>query len=145
MACVDRSQPRYVRSQALAHQQAAFDELTAAVVEAGWPHTSVVSMKEAEEELEHQGLWSFLPWIWLSEKKRASKRSANERWVLFLEPATMVKPRMLERLLSGFDARESWYLGRALHDDRMSIIHHYQQEPPYALAHSGFAACLKSL
>ena len=32
------------------------------------------------------------------------------------------------------------YLGRALKDEQMSIIHHYQQEPPYPLAHAGFVA-----
>ena len=42
-------------------------------------------MKDAEEQLQHHGLWSYVPWIWLSEKKRASKRSASERWVLFFE------------------------------------------------------------
>ncbi|CAL1169575.1 unnamed protein product [Cladocopium goreaui] len=131
----------YVRSQGLAHQTMAMNELLAAVVEAGWPHTSVVSMKDAEEELRHGGLWSYFPWIWLSEKKRLkSKRSARGgRWLVFLEASTMVAPKVLGQLLSAYDAREAWYLGRALKDEQMSIIHHYQQEPPYPLAHAGFA------
>eukprot|EP00435_Cladocopium_sp_Y103_P071331 s265_g37.t1 len=105
----------YVRSQGLAHQTLG--------------------------ELRHGGLWSYFPWIWLSEKNRLkSKRSTRGgRWLVFLEASTMVAPKVLEQLLSAYDAREAWYLGRALKDEQMSIIHHYQQEPPYPLAHAGFA------
>ncbi|CAK9063707.1 3-glucosyltransferase (Beta3Glc-T) (Beta 3-glucosyltransferase) (Beta-3-glycosyltransferase-like) [Durusdinium trenchii] len=91
------------------------------------------------QELKHSGLWSYFPWIWQTEKKRFGKRSAGERWVVFLEAATMVDPKALELLLAQYDAREPWYLGRSLQDDQMSIIHHYQQEPAYPLVHAGFA------
>lgn len=37
------------------------------------------------QELKHSGLWSYFPWIWQTEKKRFGKRSAGERWVVFLE------------------------------------------------------------
>eukprot|EP00439_Symbiodinium_sp_Y106_P025472 s437_g3.t1 len=144
----------HVRSQDLPHQKRAVDELTAAVVEAGWPHSSVVSMAEAEKEFRHQGLWSFLPWIWQSEQKRKGsgrgKRQAggSQRWTVFAEPATMVDPGRLEAILASYDAKEPWYLGHGLTDDQMSIVHHYQQEPAYPLGHSAFAlseALLKKL
>ncbi|CAJ1339800.1 unnamed protein product, partial [Effrenium voratum] len=132
----------YVRSQGLAHQQKALEELMATVVAANWPHTAVVPMNEAEEEFQHHGLWSYIPWIWHSEKQRGHARrkaGAGQRWAVFLEAATMVDPEALRNLLASYDAKEVWYLGRALKDDQMSIIHHYQQEPSYPLAHSGFA------
>eukprot|EP00434_Breviolum_minutum_P019407 symbB.v1.2.017113.t1/scaffold1276.1/size127259/4 len=51
----------------------------------------------------------------------------------------MVAPKVLEQMLGAYDAREPWYLGRVLKDEQMSIIHHYQQDPAYPLAHAGFA------
>eukprot|EP00930_Biecheleria_cincta_P057647 TRINITY_DN43547_c0_g1_i1.p1 TRINITY_DN43547_c0_g1~~TRINITY_DN43547_c0_g1_i1.p1 ORF type:complete len:528 (-),score=94.15 TRINITY_DN43547_c0_g1_i1:49-1581(-) len=139
----------YVRSQGVPHHKAALDELIAQVVEAGWPHTSVVSMADAENEFLHKGLWSYLPWIWQSEQRlaatagkkqrRKAGSASGQRWVVFLEPATGVDAKALEALLSGYDAKESVYLGHALKDEQMCIIHHYQQEPAYPLGHAGFA------
>ncbi|CAE7243625.1 B3GLCT [Symbiodinium necroappetens] len=102
-------------------------------------------MAEAEKEFRHQGLWSFLPWIWQSEQKRKGsgrgKRQAggSQRWTVFAEPATMVDPGRLEAILASYDAKEPWYLGHGLTDEQMSIVHHYQQEPAYPLGHSAFA------
>ncbi|CAE8685236.1 unnamed protein product, partial [Polarella glacialis] len=124
----------YVHSQDTIHDRAAVNELTSTVVEAGWSHDSVVSMADAQRDFNHQGLWSYLPWIFLEEEQRAKSRKriaghAGQRWAVFLEPSTAVDPAALEAVLAGYDAKDAWYLGRSLKDENMVIIHHYQQEP----------------
>ncbi|CAE8597425.1 unnamed protein product, partial [Polarella glacialis] len=101
-------------------------------------------MADAQRDFNHQGLWSYLPWIFLEEEQRAKSRKriaghAGQRWAVFLEPSTAVDPAALEAVLAGYDAKDPWYLGRSLKDENMVIIHHYQQEPAYPLAPAGFA------
>eukprot|EP00933_Yihiella_yeosuensis_P060137 TRINITY_DN6216_c0_g1_i1.p1 TRINITY_DN6216_c0_g1~~TRINITY_DN6216_c0_g1_i1.p1 ORF type:complete len:522 (+),score=65.35 TRINITY_DN6216_c0_g1_i1:34-1566(+) len=135
----------YVRNQNTAIDNAAFDEIREAVMKGGWPHDSVVSMVDAEREYRHDGLWSYLPWIYLAEQKRAEANEGRrtvgrgERWAVFLEPSTGVDVNALAKVLAGFDSKEPFYIGRALRDEEYSIIHHYQLEPAYPLVHAGFA------
>lgn len=51
----------------------------------------------------------------------------------------MVDVVKLGALLQSYDARSAVYLGRALRDETSSILHSYSDEPPYPLAHAGFA------
>lgn len=131
-----------VRSQDTPRDRERLSALAAVVAEAGWPLSSVVGMADAERELGHSGLWTYTPWIFQLEQQaqRARRRLAGgQRWLVFLEPATMVDPGTLSELLGGYDAREQVYLGHELRDQSSSIIHHYSQGPPFPHAHAGFA------
>lgn len=133
-----------VRNQDTNVDRLLLTELRSAVTEAGWSHQTVISMTDSEAALNHHGLWTYKPWIFLGEKrlKTESRRSAGgQRWILFLEPATVLNVSNLESILAGYDARKPIFLGRALKDDGSEppIIHHFSTEPPYPHAHCGFA------
>eukprot|EP00929_Paragymnodinium_shiwhaense_P025376 TRINITY_DN15362_c0_g1_i3.p1 TRINITY_DN15362_c0_g1~~TRINITY_DN15362_c0_g1_i3.p1 ORF type:complete len:505 (-),score=84.30 TRINITY_DN15362_c0_g1_i3:19-1533(-) len=131
-----------VRSQNTPHDKALVSELTAAAVEAGWPHTSVVSMLDVEKEFHHNGLWTYVPWIYLTESKWQSQKRrtlGGQRWLVFLEPSTSVNFRRLAEALAKHDAKKPLFLGHSIKDTESTIIHHYSTEPPYPHVHAGFA------
>lgn len=132
-----------VRSQDTPSDRQRVVELRDASQKAGWPHDAVIGMHEAEVDFGHSGLWTYKPWIYWTERKirkmRKKRPVLTQRWLVFVEPATMVDFNALEQLLSTHDAREPHFLGRKLVDSEYSIVHHYSIEPPYPHAHAGFA------
>lgn len=131
-----------VRSQDTAHDRISVAELTAEVVEAGWPLTSVVPMHEAQEQFQHMGLWSLKPWLYFVEKLYSSQRKrsrGSQRWVVFLEPATRINSTRLGEVLSSQDSKDPLLLGRKHVDAQPSIIHHFRTDLAFPFSHSGFA------
>ncbi|KAJ3591329.1 hypothetical protein NHX12_009275 [Muraenolepis orangiensis] len=56
----------------------------------------------------------------------------NSSCLVFLEEETNVKVVQLLQVLSKFDHRKEWFLGKPLHDEESTIIHHYAfaENPP---------------
>uniref|UniRef100_A0A8C9VW90 Beta 3-glucosyltransferase a n=1 Tax=Scleropages formosus TaxID=113540 RepID=A0A8C9VW90_SCLFO len=70
---------------------------------------------------DNEGDWSILPLLpYLS-----ATFGKNSSWILFLEEQTNVKLDRLLHILRKFDAEKEWFLGKPLHDDESTIIHHY--------------------
>ncbi|XP_071767913.1 beta-1,3-glucosyltransferase [Centroberyx gerrardi] len=70
---------------------------------------------------EYEGDWSILPTLpYLS-----AFFSQSASWFFFLEEETSVTLAALLQVLNRYHAQEEWFLGRRLHDDEASIIHHY--------------------
>ncbi|TRY66000.1 hypothetical protein DNTS_003780 [Danionella cerebrum] len=86
---------------------------------------------------ENEGAWSVLPLLpYLS-----SNFGKNSSWIVFLEEDTRVKLRKLNEVLQKFDSRKEWFLGKPLHDDESTIIHHYAfSENPRAFEYPDFSA-----
>ncbi|XP_047676459.1 beta 3-glucosyltransferase a isoform X2 [Tachysurus fulvidraco] len=86
---------------------------------------------------ENEGDWSILPLLpYLS-----SHFGKNSSWVLFLEEETNVKLGKLHNILKKFECRKEWFLGKSLHDDESTIIHHYAfAENPSAFKYPDFSA-----
>ncbi|MGH0179301.1 UNVERIFIED_CONTAM: hypothetical protein FKN15_001405 [Acipenser sinensis] len=65
----------------------------------------------------------------------------NSSWIFFLEEETTLKiPKLLETL-SRFDKEQEWFLGKPLHDDESTIIHHYAfADNPTVFKYPDFAA-----
>eukprot|EP00971_Amphidinium_carterae_P130814 2591492-Amphidinium_carterae.1 len=56
-----------------------------------------------------------------------------------MEPRTAVNVLSLAQTLLTYNAQQPYFIGRAIKDTEYCIIHHYQLEPPYPVAQSGFA------
>lgn len=67
--------------------------------------------------------------------------SRNSSWLFFCEEETRIKiPELLETLRR-YDPSEEWFLGKALHDEESTIIHHYAfSESPAMFQYPDFAA-----
>lgn len=128
-----------VRTQKQVHDTSLFEALQAALVDEGEPYLNVISMAEAMNvKPKHRGLWTYKPWIWnVAHEREATKR--GQEWFVFLEPTTMVSAKQLRRVLSNYDSRKPYYIGRGLTDTERSIVHHYSTSPSYANVRSGFA------
>ncbi|KAM4620398.1 beta-1,3-glucosyltransferase [Polymixia lowei] len=76
---------------------------------------------------EYEGDWSILPT--LPHLSASFGQSAS--WFLFLEEETTVMLDTLLQVLNTYNAQEEWFLGKRLHDNEVSIIHHYafSEEP----------------
>ncbi|XP_050986065.1 beta 3-glucosyltransferase a isoform X3 [Labeo rohita] len=86
---------------------------------------------------ENEGDWSILPLLpYLS-----SQFGKNSSWIMFLEEDTRVKLHKLHEVLKKFDRRKEWFLGKPLHDEESTIIHHYAfSENPAAFEYPDFSA-----
>ncbi|XP_046906395.1 beta-1,3-glucosyltransferase-like [Hypomesus transpacificus] len=70
---------------------------------------------------DYDGDWSILPAL----PGLSASYSQSASWFLFLEEATEVRLSTLLHVLSRYPVQEEWFLGKRLHDDEASIIHHY--------------------
>ncbi|TMS07112.1 Beta-1,3-glucosyltransferase, partial [Larimichthys crocea] len=86
---------------------------------------------------DNEGDWSILPLLpYLSHTFRQ-----NSSWIVFLEEETNVKMAKLVQVLAKFDKNKEWFLGKPLHDDESTIIHHYAfAENPSIFKYPDFAA-----
>uniref|UniRef100_A0A6Q2YSC9 Fringe-like glycosyltransferase domain-containing protein n=1 Tax=Esox lucius TaxID=8010 RepID=A0A6Q2YSC9_ESOLU len=86
---------------------------------------------------DNEGDWSILPllpYFSLSFGK-------NSSWLVFLEEETKVKVTKLLQILRKFDRRKEWFLGKPLHDEESTIIHHYAfAENPSIFKYPDFSA-----
>ncbi|KAM9801150.1 beta 3-glucosyltransferase a [Neosynchiropus ocellatus] len=86
---------------------------------------------------ENEGDWSILPLMpYLS-----SSFGRNSSWIVFLEEETKVKMTKLVQVLAKFDKSKDWFLGKPLHDEESTIIHHYAfAENPSVFKYPDFSA-----
>ncbi|XP_021418914.2 beta-1,3-glucosyltransferase isoform X2 [Oncorhynchus mykiss] len=86
---------------------------------------------------DNEGDWSILPLLpYLS-----SLFGKNSSWLVFLEEETNVKVTKLLQALRKFDRRKEWFLGKPLHDEESTIIHHYAfAENPSIFKYPDFSA-----
>uniref|UniRef100_A0A8C1XFZ8 Beta 3-glucosyltransferase a n=1 Tax=Cyprinus carpio TaxID=7962 RepID=A0A8C1XFZ8_CYPCA len=86
---------------------------------------------------DNEGDWSILPLLpYLS-----SQFGKNSSWIMFLEEDTRVKLHKLHEVLKKFNCRKEWFLGKPLHDEESTIIHHYAfSENPAAFEYPDFSA-----
>uniref|UniRef100_A0A7N8X067 Beta 3-glucosyltransferase a n=1 Tax=Mastacembelus armatus TaxID=205130 RepID=A0A7N8X067_9TELE len=85
----------------------------------------------------NEGDWSILPLLpYLSYSF-----GKNSSWIVFLEEETNVKMNTLIQVLAKFDKNKDWFLGKPLHDEESTIIHHYAfAENPSIFKYPDFAA-----
>ncbi|XP_058600651.1 beta 3-glucosyltransferase a isoform X3 [Onychostoma macrolepis] len=86
---------------------------------------------------DNEGDWNILPLLpYLS-----SQFGKNSSWIMFLEEDTRVKLQKLHEVLKKIDHRKEWFLGKPLHDEESTIIHHYAfSENPAAFEYPDFSA-----
>lgn len=86
---------------------------------------------------DNEGDWSILPLLpYLSYSF-----GKNSSWIVFLEEETNVKMTKLVQVLAKFDKNKEWFLGKPLHDEESTIIHHYAfAENPSIFKYPDFAA-----
>ncbi|XP_056230820.1 beta 3-glucosyltransferase a isoform X1 [Seriola aureovittata] len=86
---------------------------------------------------DNEGDWSILPLLpYLSYSF-----GKNSSWIVFLEEETNVKMTKLVQVLAKFDKSKEWFLGKPLHDEESTIIHHYAfAENPSVFEYPDFAA-----
>ncbi|XP_078259166.1 beta 3-glucosyltransferase a isoform X2 [Rhinoraja longicauda] len=84
----------------------------------------------------HEGAWTIIPII-----PDLASTYGKKSWIFFCEEQTRVKiPKLLE-VLRRYDKRKEWFLGKALHDEQSTIIHHYAfAEDPVVFKYPDFAA-----
>ncbi|XP_067290318.1 beta-1,3-glucosyltransferase [Pseudorasbora parva] len=86
---------------------------------------------------DYDGNWSILPAL----PRLASQYCQTSSWIVFLEEETDVNLPILTQVLSKFNTRKEWFLGRPLHDDEPTIIHHYAfSEDPKSFTYPDFMA-----
>ncbi|KAM9846412.1 beta-1,3-glucosyltransferase [Aulostomus maculatus] len=69
----------------------------------------------------YEGDWSILPALPLLSATYGQSAS----WFLFIEEETGVVLAALLQLLRRYQAHQEWFLGKRIHDNEASIIHHY--------------------
>ncbi|XP_076876300.1 beta-1,3-glucosyltransferase isoform X2 [Brachyhypopomus gauderio] len=85
----------------------------------------------------YDGDWGILPAL----PRLAEDYCQSSLWVFFLEEETVINLARLLQVLARFGAGREWFLGRALHDDDATIIHHYAfSEEPDTFAYPDFIA-----
>lgn len=86
---------------------------------------------------DNEGDWSILPLLpYLSYSF-----GKNSSWIVFLEEDTSVKLAKFVEVLAKFDKNKEWFLGKPLHDEESTIIHHYAfAENPSIFKYPDFAA-----
>ncbi|XP_073349894.1 beta 3-glucosyltransferase a isoform X2 [Pagrus major] len=86
---------------------------------------------------DNEGDWSILPLLpYLSYSF-----GKNSSWIVFLEEETNVRMSKLVQVLAKFDKNKEWFLGKPLHDEESTIIHHYAfAENPSVFKYPDFAA-----
>ncbi|XP_029957220.1 beta-1,3-glucosyltransferase [Salarias fasciatus] len=70
---------------------------------------------------EYEGDWSILPAL----PRLSASHGRSASWFFFIEEETSVLLRNLLQVLNRYQVQEEWFLGKRLHDDEASIIHHY--------------------
>ncbi|KAJ3589687.1 hypothetical protein NHX12_010530 [Muraenolepis orangiensis] len=70
---------------------------------------------------QNEGDWSVLPAL----PHLSVSFSQSAAWFVFVEEETSVMLTSLLHVLNKYDAQKEWFLGRRLHDNQASIIHHY--------------------
>ncbi|XP_076024827.1 beta-1,3-glucosyltransferase [Genypterus blacodes] len=86
---------------------------------------------------DYEGNWSILP----SLPHLSTSFSHNASWFVFIEEETTVTLAALMQVLSRYTAQEEWFLGKRLHDNEASIIHHYAfSEDPVSFGYPDPAA-----
>uniref|UniRef100_A0A674MK84 Beta 3-glucosyltransferase a n=1 Tax=Takifugu rubripes TaxID=31033 RepID=A0A674MK84_TAKRU len=85
---------------------------------------------------DNEGDWSILPLLpYLSHSF-----GKNSSWIVFLEEQTNVRVKKLVQVLAKYDKNE-WFLGKPLHDEESTIIHHYAfAENPSTFKYPDFSA-----
>nr|XP_046267270.1 beta-1,3-glucosyltransferase [Scatophagus argus] len=76
---------------------------------------------------EYEGDWSILPAL----PHLSATYGHSASWFFFIEEETSVTLPVLRQVLHRYPAQEEWFLGKRLHDNEASIIHHYafSEEP----------------
>ncbi|XP_074243987.1 beta-1,3-glucosyltransferase isoform X3 [Saimiri boliviensis] len=84
-----------------------------------------------------EGAWTILPLL----PHFSVTYSRNASWIFFFEEETRIRvPKLLETLRR-YDSSKEWFLGKALHDEESTIIHHYAfSENPTVFKYPDFAA-----
>ncbi|XP_021566568.1 beta-1,3-glucosyltransferase [Carlito syrichta] len=84
-----------------------------------------------------EGAWTILPLL----PHFSITYSRNSSWIFFCEEETRIEiPKLLETLRR-YDPSKEWFLGKALHDEESTIIHHYAfSENPTVFKYPDFAA-----
>ncbi|XP_039887824.1 beta-1,3-glucosyltransferase isoform X4 [Simochromis diagramma] len=70
---------------------------------------------------QYEGDWSILPAL----PRLFVKYGHSASWLFFIEEETKVTLSALLEVLNRYPAQEEWFLGKRLHDNEASIIHHY--------------------
>ncbi|XP_045149996.1 beta-1,3-glucosyltransferase [Echinops telfairi] len=84
-----------------------------------------------------EGVWTILPVL----PRLSAIYGGNSSWVFFCEEETRVHLPKLLRTLGRHDSAKEWFLGKALHDEEATIIHHYAfSENPTSFKYPDFAA-----
>ncbi|XP_035874270.1 beta-1,3-glucosyltransferase isoform X3 [Phyllostomus discolor] len=79
---------------------------------------------------EQEGAWTILPLL-----------PQNSSWIFFCEEETRIQVPELLKTLRRYDPLKEWFLGKALHDEESTIIHHYAfSENPTVFKYPDFAA-----
>ncbi|KAM9729116.1 beta-1,3-glucosyltransferase isoform 1-T1 [Menidia menidia] len=86
---------------------------------------------------DYDGDWSILPVL----PRLSTSYSQSASWFLFIEEETSVTLPALLQVLNRYPAQEEWFLGKRLHDNEASIIHHYAfSEDPISFGYPDPAA-----
>ncbi|KAF7644256.1 hypothetical protein LDENG_00225130 [Lucifuga dentata] len=70
---------------------------------------------------EYEGDWSILPAV----PHLSATYAHSASWFFFIEEETRITLNALLEVLNRYEAQEEWFLGKRLHDNEASIIHHY--------------------
>ncbi|XP_058041602.1 beta-1,3-glucosyltransferase [Ahaetulla prasina] len=85
----------------------------------------------------HEGTWTILPLM----HEFSVSYGKNTSWIFFCEEDTRIQIVKLLKTLSRYDKSKEFFLGKALHDDESTIIHHYAfAENPKVFKFPDFAA-----
>uniref|UniRef100_A0A8C3LB41 Beta 3-glucosyltransferase n=1 Tax=Chrysolophus pictus TaxID=9089 RepID=A0A8C3LB41_CHRPC len=85
----------------------------------------------------HEGAWTILPLM----RDFSVAYGRNSSWIFFCEEDTRIQVVKLLEILRRFDTSKEWFLGKALHDEESTIIHHYAfAENPTVFKFPDFAA-----
>ncbi|XP_012707928.3 beta 3-glucosyltransferase a [Fundulus heteroclitus] len=86
---------------------------------------------------DNEGDWSILPLL----PSLSQTFGKNSSWIVFLEEETNVRMVPLLQVLAKFHKNREWFLGKPLHDEESTIIHHYAfAENPSVFKYPDFAA-----
>ncbi|KAM9319851.1 beta-1,3-glucosyltransferase [Gastrophryne carolinensis] len=89
------------------------------------------------EALENEGAWTVLPVV----PYFADTYGKNSSWIFFCEEETSVNIQKLVETLQRYNRSKNYFLGKALHDEESTIIHHYAfAENPSSFKYPDFAA-----
>ncbi|XP_029029161.1 beta-1,3-glucosyltransferase isoform X2 [Betta splendens] len=70
---------------------------------------------------DYDGIWSILPAL----PHLSSTYGPSASWFVFLQEETRVTLAALLQVLHRYEEQKEWFLGKRLHDNEASIIHHY--------------------